>query len=285
VSNRTSIEVDPSNPEMARAWDGEEGAYWAEHADRFDESVAGYQRRFLDAAAIEPADRVLDIGCGTGQTTRDAARLAPAGWALGVDLSSRMLTVASQRAEAESLTNVGFEQADAQIHPFEAGSFDVVISRTGAMFFGDPVAAFTNIGSALRPGGRLVLLTWRPLAENEWIREFVTALAAGRDLPSPAPGAPGPFSLADPDRIRRVLTGAGFIDIALAAVAAPMRFGDTVGDAHDFVLGVTAWMLNGLDVHDRRRALEALRATIARHHTQQGVVYDSAAWLVTARRP
>src|SRR5215211_6128138 len=101
----TGLVVDPSNAEQAQAWDGDEGAYWAAHAERFDRSVAAYHRPFMTAAAITPTDRVLDVGCGTGQTTRDAARAATAGSALGVDLSARMIDYARQQAASEGLTN------------------------------------------------------------------------------------------------------------------------------------------------------------------------------------
>ena len=180
-----AVIADPSNAEQLRAWDGDEGAYWAANADRFDRGIAAYHDAFLAAADIGAADHVLDIGCGTGQTTRDAARAASSGSVLGVDLSSQMIDHARRRAAQEGISNVRFEQADAQVYPFETAAFDVAISRTGAMFFGDIVAAFTNIGRALRPSGRLTLLTWQPLPNNEWIREISTALAAGRDLPAP----------------------------------------------------------------------------------------------------
>jgi ubiquinone/menaquinone biosynthesis C-methylase UbiE len=180
-----SIRVDPSNVEQLRSWDRDGGEYWASHAEYFDRGVAGYHRHFLDAAAIEASEQVLDIGCGTGQTTRDAARRASSGTALGVDLSARMIEVARREAEREAIANARFVQADVQIHPFTDHAFDVAISRHGSMFFGQPVAAFSNIARAIRPGGRLVLLTWQPLLRNEWFVAFTTALAARRDLPSP----------------------------------------------------------------------------------------------------
>jgi SAM-dependent methyltransferase len=226
---------------------------------------------------------VLDIGCGTGQTTLDAAERAPAGLALGVDLSSRMLAVARQRAAERGLANAVFEHADVQVQPLEPHSFDVAVSRTGCMFFGDPVAAFANVGQALRPGGRLALLVWQGYDRNEWIREFSAALAAGRPLPVPPPGAPGPFSLAEPDRVRTVLGEAGFSGLELAGLAQPMWFGDGPDDAFDFVLGVTEWMLDGADEEQRARALDALRATITAHAGPDGVLYRSATWLITAR--
>src|SRR5579884_182467 len=277
--------VAPSNLEQARAWDGNEGAYWAANAERFDAAVAAYHRPLLDAAGIGTTDRVLDIGCGTGQTTRDAARIAASGAALGVDLSAQMIELARRLAVAEGITNARFEQADAQIHPFEAGAFDVAISRTGAMFFGDPVAAFRNIAGALRQGGRLTLLAWQDLPRNEWVRELFAALAAGRELPAPSLEAPGPFSLADPARVRRILTAAGFADVQLQSMNAPMYFGPDAEDAYRFVLGLMGWMLEGLDEAGRARALDALRATLASHDTGHGVTYDSAAWLITANIP
>jgi SAM-dependent methyltransferase len=281
----STLRVDPSNVEQARAWDGDEGAYWAAHAERFDASIAAYHAAFLETAQIGSSHRVLDIGCGTGQTTRDAARQARAGAVVGVDLSSQMIDLAHQLAVAEGLANVRFEQADAQIYPFERETFDVAFSRTGAMFFGDPVAAFGNIARALRPSGRLVLLAWQALPRNEWIREIATALAAGRQLPAPPPNAPGPFSLADPERVRAILATTGFADAEFQAVSKPFYVGRDAEDAFDYILGFAGWMLEGLDEAGRSRALEALRASLVRHDTGNGVSYDSAAWLITARRP
>jgi hypothetical protein len=153
------------------------------------------------------------------------------------------------------------------------------------MFFGDHVAAFRNIGNALRTGRRLVLVTWGPLAGNEWIREISKALAAGRDLPAPPPDAPGPFALSEPDRVRGVLTSAGFTDIYLDAATAGMWFGNDADDAHRFVLGLMGWMLQGLDNAGRGRAIDALHATMAAHATADGVIFESAAWTIQATRP
>ena len=285
MSTTNAVPVDSSNIDQLRAWDGGEGEYWADNAEYFDRSVAGYHERLFAVAAIGERDRVLDVGCGTGQTTRDAARAASAGSALGVDLSSRMLDCARRRAGEENVSNVTFAQADAQIHPFEAGAYDVAISRTGAMFFGDPAAAFNNIGRALRPGGRLVLVTWQPLPGTEWIREISGALAAGRVLPTPSPGAPGPFSLSEPDRVRALLTSAGFADVELEGATASMWFGNDADDGHRFVLGLMGWMLEGLDAAGRARAIDALHATMAAHETPDGVLFESAAWTTRATRP
>jgi SAM-dependent methyltransferase len=278
------LDVHASNADQLRAWAGDEGDYWAEHAEYFDRSVATYHEQLLAAASIAASDRVLDVGCGTGQTTRDAARAAAGGSALGVDLSARMLDHARRRAAEEGVTNASFDQVDAQIHPFPPESFDVVISRTGAMFFGDLTAAFTNIRRALVPGGRLVQIAWQPLPANEWIREISGALAAGRDLPAPSPDAPGPFSLSDPDRVRSTMTAAGFTGVELEGSTAGMWFGADADDAHRFVLGLMGWMLDGLDDAGCARAVDGLRATMAAHQTSDGVLFGSAAWTISAIR-
>jgi SAM-dependent methyltransferase len=275
--------VDPSNSPQAQAWDGTEGEYWADHAERFDRSVAHYQPTFMDAASIETGSRVLDVGCGTGQTTRDAARRATGGHALGVDLSARMIEVARVLADREGIPNARFQHADAQVHPFPAGGFDIALSRTGSMFFGRPDVAFANIASALRPGGRLTLLTWQPAARNEWISVFAQVLTGG-EPPLPAPGVPGPFSLGDPDHVRALLAGVGFARMGFTALTGPMYYGRDVEDAQTFVLGLLGWMLKGRSRADRQRAVDALDAALESHLGPDGVAFASAAWLVTAER-
>jgi SAM-dependent methyltransferase len=240
----------------------------------------------LASARVAPADHVLDVGCGCGESTRDAARAARDGRALGVDLSARMLDRAQERAAAEGLTNVEFVQADAQVHPFPGEAFDLAMSRFGAMFFGDPVAAYTNIARALRPQGRLALLVWQSLAENEWLQVLRAALAAGRDLPVPPTGAPGPFGLADPDTDRRILGAAGFADVAFEDVREPVWIGRDAADAFAFAreIGMARALVRDLDGATVARALGALADALASHETPDGVLLDSAAWLVTARR-
>ncbi|WP_416986032.1 class I SAM-dependent methyltransferase [Streptomyces sp. T028] len=278
-------DVDPANDEQARAWDGDEGAYWAEHADQFDRALRSYRTRFLEASAVGAGQRVLDVGCGTGETTREAARRALAGEALGVDLSASMLQMARLRAGEEHLDNAAFLQADAQTHRFTSEAFDVAISRTGTMFFGDPVAAFRNIARALRPGGRFVQLVWQAPPRNEWFGAFTKAMAAGRVLPTPPPDAPGPFSLADPQRTRTLLARAGFAGPSVESLQGPMYFGPDTDRAYRFVLGLLGWMLDGLDHSARDTALADLRETIEAHEGPQGVEYASATWLVTATAP
>ena len=285
MSDIAAVPVATSNTSQLTAWDGTEGQYWASHADEYDAAIAGYHQSLLELAAVGQSDTVLDIGCGTGQTTRDAARLASAGSAVGADLSSAMLGVARARAEQAGLANVSFLQADVQVHRFEPATFDVAISRTGTMFFGDPAAAYANIAAALRPGGRVAFAVWQDRSENEWFTAFTGALSAGRDLPSPPPEAPHPFSMSDPDRVVRLFTDAGsFHDIVLSEARSPMTFGATARAAHDFVLGQLGWLIADLDETRRRTALLALMRTMQDHESSEGVQFGSAMWLISARR-
>lgn len=284
MSGTTNIQVDASNTDQLQAWDGGEGDYWAANANQYDASVDGYHNAIFDLAAISPGDAVLDIGCGTGQTTRDAARIAASGTAVGIDLSSSMLDVARSRARQEGVDNASFIQGDAQIHPFEPASFDVALSRTGSMFFGDRAAAHANIARSLRAGGRLALAVWQPMLENEWFTSFVGALAAGRDLPAPPPDAPSPFAMSDPDRVGPLLESSGFEDVEFGDVRAPMSFGDTAAQAHDFILGQLGWLVADLDETSRRAALAKLLRTMQEHEGNDGVLFGSAMWLISARR-
>ncbi|MCC7103744.1 MAG: methyltransferase domain-containing protein [Chloroflexi bacterium] len=275
-----------ANVEMTRAWDGEEGERWAEHASRYDASARRYGVRLLDAAGILTGERVLDIGCGCGETTRQAALRSETGETLGVDLSGPMLAVARQRSQADGISNARFVQADAQVYPFERQTFDLAISRFGAMFFDDPVAAFRNIRGALRPGARLALLAWQEPRRNEWMLAIRDALAMGRTLPEPPLGVPGPFGLAQPDDVRRFLRKAGFEDVALEDVAEPMYLGADADDAYNWAhtIGPVKGLTEQLDEAAKARALENLRMALNAHETSEGVLLGSRAWLIAALR-
>jgi SAM-dependent methyltransferase len=273
------------NVEQAEAWNRGEGLHWAAHQDRYDGLNEAFTARLLDTAAIAETDVVLDIGCGNGQTTRLAAARAARGRAVGCDLSEPMLARAAATAAREGITNVTFVKGDAQVHPFDRGAFDVAISRFGVMFFADPVAAFSNIGAALRAGGRLALLCWRDLTENEWLT--ATAGAALEHVSMPdlgAADAPGEFAFADPERVRTILTRARFAAITIEPVEAPMRLGDDAYDAVDFLrgTGMGRALLDNADADARARAVDAVAAALRPHERTDGVYLKGAAWLATA---
>lgn len=275
------------NTAQAEAWNGLEGAHWADHQDRWNAVNSGFNDPLLAGAAIGAGDRVLDVGCGSGQTTRLAARRATGGHALGLDLSGPQLERARELAAAEGLTNARFEQGDAQVHPLPEGAFDAAISRMGVMFFSDPVAAFANLRSALRPGGRLAFICPADPARNEWL----TVLAVLREyIPTPdlaAPGAPGMFSLADPDRILEILTAAGYERVTSTPVEVPTYWGRDVPAAVDFLFdsGPGRAILAQAEPDAARRARQGLTAALSRHLESDGVCLRGTAWLVTAVRP
>ena len=276
------------NVEQAEAWNGYEGTYWADNQDRWDAVNAGFNQHLFAAAAIGDRDRVLDIGCGNGQTTRLAARRASRGHVVGIDLSAPMLERARATAADEGLTNVTFDQGDAQVYAFPSGSFDVAISRFGIMFFADPVAALANIGRAIRPRGRLGFMCFQEISRNEWLRVLGSAMREHVPLPDFArPGAPGMFSLADPARIGEVLTGAGFGEVTPAPVEATMLFGRDAADAAEFLIssGPVRFILDQVDQTTAERALDALTATLQSYEGPGGVRLRGAAWVVSATRP
>jgi SAM-dependent methyltransferase len=261
----------------------------AEHpADRpapvdYDAELRRHQEVLSRACAVQPHEHVLDIGCGAGTTTRQAARAAPAGSALGVDVAGPAIERARRHARDEGLGNVAFEQADAQTHRFPPRHFDLACSRFGTMFFDDPVAAFANVGRALRPGARLVMLVWQAAERNEWHTAVHRALGVPGGSGSAGPDA---FSLADPAVVRQTLEAAGFHQITLAGVDEPVHYGPDTATALDWIgrFTCTRAILDGLGPSAAADALGRLGEVLTAHRTGDGVWLGSRSWLVTARR-
>ena len=250
----------------------------------YDSELRAYNERLRAATGIAPGDHVLDIGCGAGQSTRDAARAAAPGRVVGVDVSEPMLERARQVTLAERLDNVTYERGDAQRHPFAAGRYDVAISRFGAMFFSEPVAAFGNIARALHPGGLLVLLVWQDRRRNEWVTAIDAAIGRTARPPVSGPSADA-FSLGDRAATTRTLEQAGFDGIDFTDVREPVFYGHDTAAALAFVRGFldTREALAGLAPTEAERALERLRDTLDDHRTpHDGVAFDSRAWLIAA---
>ena len=252
----------------------------------YDAELRRHNEVLRRAAGVRPHDHVVDVGCGAGQTTRQAARTAPAGSALGVDISAPAIGRARELARAEGLRNVTFEHANAQVHRFPKERFDLAISRFGTMFFDDPVAAFANIGRALRPAGRLVMMVWQAHERNEWDVTIHQSLGAAE---GPGPGAsrgPDPFSLADPSTVTQILRAAGFADVAFTDVQEPVFYGPDVAAALDWARGFTCTsdILRKLDPAAAERAVGRLREALAAHLSDDGVWFNSRAWIITARR-
>lgn len=264
------------NSAQAEAWNGYEGQHWAAHDSRYDAMNGGFNQFVLEH--IGPDDRVLDIGCGNGQLTRLAAGVGRS--ATGVDLSAPMLSVA--RLRAADVPNVTFTQGDAQVFPFEAGSFDIAISRFGIMFFADPVAAFANIRQALASGGRMAFLCMTSLQDTDLGTVFD---AMGEYLPWPtgADGS-GPTSFADPARTESVLSGAGFRDITCTRVQADQIWGRDVKDATEFFAdwGPVKYHMGLAGPQAAAKAKEALAKALEPFETPEAVKLRGHAWLVRA---
>ena len=254
----------------------------------YDAELRLHNQVLRRACGVRRDDHVLDVGCGTGQTTRQAARAARAGSALGVDLSAPMIDRARELARAEGLRNVTFERADAQVHRFPLERFDLAFSRFGTMFFDDPVAAFANIRRALRPAGRLVMMVWQGPERNEWEVAIRRSLAEepAEEPAAVAPAWPDPFSFADPTTVEGILGTAGFAEVTFTVVHEPVYYGPDVAAALDWVRGFTCTndALKRLDPAGAERALERMRETLAAHAGGDGIWFDSRAWIVTARR-
>jgi len=273
------------NADQIAYWNEAGGAVWVEMQERFDRMTAPFGRKVVDVLAPRPGERLLDIGCGSGGSTLELARLVgPGGQVLGVDVSAPMLGLARRRAAEAGLDNVRFVEADAQTARIEPGGYDGLFSRFGVMFFDDPVGAFTNLHGALQPGGRLAFVCWRAMAENGWATvALAAALPHLPPMPAPVPGTPGAFAFADPDRIRDILGRAGFSGVAVTPF-------DTKAGVGDLDQTVELMLRSGpvgsaLREHaDRRDAVAAaVRKALAPHETAEGILLDTAAWIVTGR--
>ncbi|GAA3388176.1 class I SAM-dependent methyltransferase [Cryptosporangium minutisporangium] len=270
------------NTGQAEAWNGYEGTHWASNADRYDAVNSGYNQSILEAAALAPGDDVLDVGCGNGQLTRLAGAAIAPGSTLGIDLSAPMLATARARTAAST---VQYVRGDAQVYPFEPASRDVVLSRFGVMFFADPVAAFANIRRALRPGGRMAFACLRGVAGTELgtVFEAMTRPLPPSELPTGTDGT-GPTSLADPDRIRQVLTAAGFSNVRTQACDAEQIWGHDVADAAAFLgaWGPVRHQLSQVDAATAEAVTDALTEALRPFERDGAVRLRGGAWLVTA---
>ncbi|MEU3270322.1 class I SAM-dependent methyltransferase [Saccharomonospora sp. NPDC006951] len=270
------------NTGQAQAWNGYEGEHWARHDDRYDAVNGGFNEPVLQAARIAEDSDVLDIGCGNGQLTRLAAHRAARGKVTGIDLSEPMLRTARERAAAERLGNLTFEQGDAQVHRFAESSYDVALSRFGVMFFADPVAAFANIARALRPGGRIAFVCMTDLAGTD-LGSVFGAMAPYFPQPT-GPDGTGPTSFGDPRRIHAVLDEAGFTGIDCTHVEAEQTWGTDIADAGKFIAdwGPVRHHMTEAGPAAAEKAKAALTGALAAFATPGGVRTRGTAWLVTA---
>ncbi len=279
---------DSGIPDLAY-WSGAGGEQWAAHNDFTERLFAPVAAVLLAAIDAKPGERIVDVGCGCGTLALVLAkRVGPTGFVLGVDVSPAMLTRA--RRLAASGMAMEFVEADAGTYAFPHGSFDWLVSRHGVMFFDDPPRAFANLRTALKPGGHIAFSCFRSPRDNPWA--MVPLQVACRFVPQPpklAPDDPGPFSFADEARVRRILAGAGFAEIALKPL--DLEF-DLAGDrgldaavAHAIEIGPASRALRGHSAETRTKVAAAMRETLGPYRRGQEVRLGAAVWLVTARNP
>ncbi len=270
--------------EQAAFWNGPGGKMWLASYERIERTVTPFGEPALAAAAAQPGERVLDIGCGTGGTTAMLARaVAPQGQVLAVDISETLVTA----ARAQNIANATFAVGDAATQPFEAASFDLVFSRFGVMFFGDPVAAFKNLRRALKPTGRLVFVCWRTPQENPW--GLVPMRAAAPHLPPferPGPEDPGQYSFGDRARVERILKEAGFGAPSLRPLDLPIRLGKDMAETLDSIgrFGPLARLFAEAVPAQIEKAKAAVAAALKPYETGDGVALPGACWLVSANQ-
>ncbi|MFM1887332.1 MAG: hypothetical protein RL026_2489 [Pseudomonadota bacterium] len=275
----------------AEDWAGEMGERWLAHLDRFEGMIAPVGQALVSHAAFQPGERVLDIGCGGGATSRAiAAAVVPGGSVLGLDISPALIAEAARRGLAAGLSNLSFMTADAASAQPPGMPFDRLVSRFGCMFFPDPAVAYANLARCLRPGGRADFAVWAPAKENPWVASLMGVLANHIELPPPPPaGTPGPFSLDDPQRFGSILAAAGFRDASFTLWRGEQMIGGpgaSAAEAARFVLQAMSFA-DMLDAHPpavRAAVHEDLVGLFSRHESAAGIAMGANAWLVTAYR-
>lgn len=284
------LEPTGPNAEQIEFWNGEGGERFVRYQNALDVMLKPFGAEAMRRAGVRPGEAALDIGCGCGDTSIDLARTVGAtGEVVGVDISEPMLARAEYLAAQTELTNVFFELVDVETGPLHEDSFDLAFSRFGVMFFRNPAVAFRNVHAALRAGGRLAFACWQTLDRNQWVSLQMRAiLPLVEPPPRPGPEDPGPFSFADQDRVRRILTEAGFADIAIEPFETKVALGGmhVLDDAVDFSMevGPISSLLKDADDAIRAQARDAVRAALQEHQTKRGVMLEAGAWIVTAAK-
>lgn len=275
-----------NNDAMIEYWNGAAGQKWVDQSDRLDAMLAQYADGVLDAAAIQPGERALDVGCGAGALTLGAtARASGTAGSLGVDVSAPLLALARKRA-SDAGSPATFEQADASAYSSD-DQLDLMISRFGVMFFDEPDAAFANIRVQVRSGGRMAFMCWQALTLNDWaFAPFQAALPLLKEAPpSPDPTAPGPFAFADKDRVASILTKSGWQNVSIEPFETDIQLpGETVETSAQFMLqlGPLSRLIAEQDL-DPQTILDAVMDRLAGHTQSDGrVTMKSACWLVQA---
>ena len=265
-------------------WNETAGEIWARYQAQLDRQIEPLGNEAMRVLAAQPGERVLDVGCGCGQTTVALAQqVGPSGTVIGVDISAPMLNVARARTVPDGASDPQFVEADAQGAALGEAVFDAIFSRFGVMFFSDPTAAFTNLRRALKPTGRLTFVCWRPYQENLWMRLPMDAAQPFLPTPKPSdPTAPGPFAFSDDDRVRAILADAGFSDVTITPFNRLIG-GGSLEQTLDLTFRVGP-LGAALRAHPELAAgvEDAVKTVLADYETPDGVLMPAAVWIVEA---
>lgn len=269
------------------SWNAHRGNVWAELQPLLDRMFLPFERWIADSVADQAARDVLDVGCGAGASSLAIARaLAPEGHCTGIDIAPVLVEIAQRRAVEARLDNAKFLVGDAQRYDFADYSYDAVVSRFGVMFFADPVAAFANIASAVRPEGTLTCAVWRSSADNPFMSAAERVISAIAPANGPSdPHAPGQFAFADADRVQSILAASGWaaIDIQPLDMPCTIRADDLAIYARR--MGRAGTILPTLDDATRRETEARLDDAFAPFVTDGTAHFDAACWSVRARKP
>jgi SAM-dependent methyltransferase len=273
-----------ANADQIALWNGCAGRGWVEAQESLDRLFEPFEALLVDAVAKHKAQRVLDIGCGTGSTTLAVARqLGPKGAAVGVDISEPMIALAKQRAGIESAPT-RFLCADAQTHAFEPASFDMIVSRFGVMFFDDPVRAFANLRRAAAPKAALQVIAWRSPAENPFMTAAERAAAPFfPEMPARRPDEPGQFAFADRNRVYSILEKSGWAGIDIQPLDVACTLPEQELNAYITRLGPIGRVLQQVDKRTRSRIVEGVRAAFDPYVHGAEVRFRAACWMIGAR--
>lgn len=280
------MHIAPQQPEGGQSalWNGPAGRAWVVLQEVLDRMFEPFAQVLLEAAAREPVRQVLDVGCGAGGTTLALAdSLGSRGDCLGIDVSEPLVALARARVR-DAGAPVRFICADAQAHAFAPERFDLVVSRFGVMFFGDPVGAFSNLRRAARDGAALRFVAWRSPLENPFMTAAERAVAAL--LPpsaAPAPNAPGQFAFADSARVHAILVQSGWIDVEIRRLDRDCTFAERDLLPYLTQMGPLGRALPGLEASTRARVIEAARAAVEPYVHGPDVRFTAACWQVDAR--
>jgi SAM-dependent methyltransferase len=277
------------NADQIAYWNGPAGGRWADRQAAQDILLGPVADILIDRAKPVSGERVIDVGCGSGATAIAFGRkVAPSGHVFGIDVSNPMLERA--RASAPKDLPIDFVLADATVYPFDPQSFDLLASRFGVMFFGDPVLSFTNMRKALRPSGRLAFACWREPRENPWMLAPLQAVYKHvPKLPPQGPEDPGPFAFASEERVNRILSAAGFTNIAMepCPLSLDIAIGGGLDAAVQSVLGIgpSNRALEGQPAEIRAAAIQSIREMLTPLAKGNTVPLAGSIWIVTARVP